>query len=461
MDTGNCSSCGITSDIANIENPNTAEARFVSKTGLRPVVRSATSCLAGHMEIHVDEPAAGRERTDPILDYPIPAPSALEPPPEWTWLRQTCPVAKVRLPSGDEASLLTRYADVKQVLADPRFRRALDSPDAARVSDNESGGVFSTTLVTALALETHQQWRRMVGKWFTAKRITALRPAIEAMAEQLVDDMVAAGPTADLRSALGFPLPVWVICDMLGVSENDRDKFAYWSNALLSLTRFTQAEIDVAQAEFDAYMAGHIAATRENPGEDLISELIAAADAEGQIMTDVVLLTTAQGLLLAGHETTSNMIGKMVGMLLADRSRWERLLADRTLVRTAVEEALRMDANPSIGMPRFINEDIEVGEVAVPQRTTLVCNIGAANRDENAFDNAAEMDLARTPNPHLAFGAGANSCIGQSLARTELQAVLEVLLRRLPTLELAVPAEELERVDGLVVGGLSELPVRW
>ncbi|MCC8246227.1 cytochrome P450 [Saccharothrix luteola] len=399
--------------------------------------------------------------TDHVLDYPIPSPAALEPPAAWAELRQGCPVAHVRLPSGDRASLLTRYDDVKQVLSDPRFTRNLDAPDAARISANESGGVFNSGLGSALPEEYHQQWRRMVGKWFTAKRMTALRPGIEAMAERLIDEMVANGAPADLKAALGFPLPVWVICDMLGVPESDRDKFAYWSNTLLSLTRYTQAEIDAAQADFAAYMSAHIAATRENPGDDLISELIAAAVDAGHVMPDVALLATSQGLLVAGHETTANMIGKMVGMLLADRTRWEALVADPALVRTAVEEALRADANPGFGIPRYITEDAEVGGTVIPRGTTVVCNLAAANRDENAFVDAAELDLARTPNTHLAFGAGAHSCLGQSLARTELQAVLDVLLRRLPTLELAVPAAELARVDGLVVGGLQELPVRW
>ncbi|KOX20531.1 cytochrome P450 [Saccharothrix sp. NRRL B-16348] len=395
------------------------------------------------------------------MDYPIPSPAALEPPAEWAELRQGCPVAHVRLPSGDRASLLTRYDDVKQVLADPRFTRNLDAPDAARIAANESGGVFNSGLGNALPEEYHQQWRRMVGKWFTAKRMTALRPGIEAMAEHLVDEMVAGGAPADLKAALGFPLPVWVICDMLGVPESDRDKFAYWSNTLLSLTRYTQAEIDAAQAEFAAYMSAHIAATRANPGDDLISELITAAVDAGHVMPAEALLATSQGLLVAGHETTANMIGKMVGMLLSDRTRWEALLADPTLVRTAVEEALRADANPGFGIPRYITEDAEIGGTVIPRGTTVVCNLAAANRDEDVFADAAELDLARTPNTHLAFGAGAHSCLGQSLARTELQAVLDVLLRRLPTLELAVPAAELERVDGLVVGGLQELPVRW
>ncbi len=151
----------------------------------------------------------------------------------------------------------------------------------------------------------------------------------------------------------------------------------------------------------------------------------------------------------------------MVGMLLADRRRWERLLEDRSLIRTAVEESLRFDANPGFGMPRFVSEDIELSGTRIPSGTTVVCSMASANRDEDAFDDADEMDLARTPNAHLAFGSGAHSCLGQALARTELQTVLDVLLRRLPTLELAVSPAELERVEGLAVGGLRTVPVRW
>jgi cytochrome P450 len=301
----------------------------------------------------------------------------------------------------------------------------------------------------------------MVSKWFTAKRMSALKPGIEAMAGQLIDDMVKQGHPADLKAGLGFPLPVWVICDLLGVPGSDRDKFAHWSDTLLNLTRYEQPEIDAAQGEFVAYMAAHIASRRTEPGEDLLSELIKGTDAEGEGLTDAELVATGQGLLVAGHETTANMIAKMVAMLLADRSRWEQLLANPALVRPAVEEVLRFDANPGFGMPRYIGEDVEVTGGAIPAGTTVICSMAAANRDDTAFDGAGEMDLTRTPNPHLAFGAGAHSCLGQALARTELQTVLEVLLRRLPSLELAVPETELRQVEGLAVGGLRELPVRW
>jgi cytochrome P450 len=389
--------------------------------------------------------------------FPFDAETALAPPAEWAEFQAKCPVAHVRLASGDEAALITRYADVKSVLSDPRWTRPTPADNAARVADTESGGVFNSEMATVLPQhgEAHLTWRRTIGKWFTAKRMNALRPGMAAMAEQLIDDLVAKGAPGDLKAGLAFPLPVWVICDMLGVPDSDRDRFAHWSDVMLSMTRYTQAEFDAAQQDFGRYMGGLIAAKRAEPGEDILSALLP----EG--WSDAKLIATGIGLLIAGHETTANMIAKMVAMLLADRSRWERLLADPALVRTAVEESLRLDANAGIGMMRYFTDDFEVAGTVLPGGTTAMCSMAAANRDEGAFENAAEMDLGRSPNPHLSFGAGAHACLGQPLARTELQVVLEVLLRKLPSLELAVPADELRRVEGLAVGGLRELPVRW
>ncbi|MEV0347052.1 cytochrome P450 [Nonomuraea sp. NPDC050680] len=398
-----------------------------------------------------------------VLSYPIPSDAALDPPAEWAELRGKCPVAHVRLPSGDQATLLTRYDDVKEVLADPRFTRLLNAPDAARLSATDDGGLFNSEMATIIpdGGEEHQHWRRLVGKWFTAKRMNALRPQMARIAEGLIDDMVERGAPADLRAGLGFPLPVYVICDMLGVPAEDRDRFSYWSDTLLNLTRYGKEEIEAAQAEFFQYMSDHLAAKRTEPGDDLLSELIAAGGPEDGGLAEIQILVTGMALLVAGHETTANMIGKMVSMLLADRTRWERLLAEPSLIRSTVEETLRLDANSGFGLPRYLKEETEVSGTLLPKGTTVICSMAAANRDESAFEAADQMDLTRTPNPHLAFGSGAHSCLGQALARTELQVVLEVLLRKLPTLELAVPVEELERVEGLAVGGLRTVPVRW
>ncbi|MER7498800.1 cytochrome P450 [Nonomuraea pusilla] len=401
--------------------------------------------------------------SDQVLHYPIPNDAALEPPAEWAELRGGCPVAHVELPSGDQATLLTRYEDVKKVLADPRFTRLLNAPDAARLSATDDGGLFNSEMATIIpdGGEGHQHWRRLVGKWFTAKRMTALRPRMARIADTLIDEMVERGAPADLKAGLGFPLPVYVICDMLGVPAADRDRFSYWSDTLLNLTRYGKEEIEAAQAEFFQYMSDHLAAKRAEPGDDLLSELIAAGGPEDGGLEDLQILVTGMALLVAGHETTANMIGKMVAMLLSDRSRWEALLADPSLIRTTVEESLRFDANSGFGLPRYLREETEVSGTYLPKGTTVVCSMAAANRDESVFADADRMDLTRSPNPHLAFGSGAHSCLGQALARTELQVVLEVLLRRLPTLELAVPVEELERVEGLAVGGLRTVPVRW
>ncbi|MET7478383.1 cytochrome P450 [Streptomyces sp. NPDC005648] len=402
-----------------------------------------------------------REDRQP-LRYPLHGTTALEPPAEWEELRDRCPFARVTLPSGDEATLLTRHEDVRQVLSDNRFNNRLRA-DAARIADDDSGGVFGSDMAKALPArgEAHRRWRRAVGRWFTAERVATLRPGIEAMAEKLVDDMVIHGQPADLRAHLAHPLPVWVICDLLGVPAADHHRFGYWSDVLLNLTRYQQDEIEQAQDDFVDYMAAHVYAKRETPSADLLSDLVVEWDPDGHPMSERELVFTGQALLVAGHETTTNVIGKTVALLLADRRRWERLLADPSLVRPAIEEALRFDPDPGIGMPRYLDEETGFAGHVLPSGTTVLCSTAAANRDERVFDAPDEMRLDRTPNPHLAFGAGECSCLGQELARAQLQTVLRVLLRRLPTLELAAPAADLRRLEGLAVGGLSEVPVRW
>ncbi|MFJ4533724.1 cytochrome P450 [Streptomyces nigrescens] len=400
-----------------------------------------------------------------IRQYPLAYETALEPAAEWAELRATCPVATITVPDGSQAKLLTRYDDVRQMLADPRFTRKDLDGGTGNAQEGATTSAAADTSEPPFSVprhgEDHQRWRRMVGKWFTAKRMAALRPQMTAIADQLLDEMTGRGSSGDLKAHFAFPLPVYVICDMLGVPAEDRDRFSYWSDNFLNLTRYSAQERQTAVGELVAYMSGHIAAKRAEPTDDLLSTLIEESSGEGEALTDAELLGTGIGLLVAGHETTANMIGKMVAMLLADRTRWERLLENPSLVRSTVEEALRFDANGGFGLRRFLTEDVEIGGEVLPNGTTVVCAMAAANRDETAFENAAEMDLARTPNPHLAFGAGPHSCLGQALARTELQVALEVLLRRLPSLELDIPATDLERLEGLLVGGLSEVPVRW
>jgi cytochrome P450 len=402
---------------------------------------------------------------DPLLRLPLPTDGPLDPPADWKRLREQCPVATVSLPSGDSGTLLTRYDHIKALLSDSRFARPTAEDAGARIAPDGAGGVSTNSdmsLPVPLKGEGHLRWRRLLSRYFTAKRVTALRPGMVGMAEALVDDMVKSGSPADLKAVLGFPLPVYVICDLLGAPPEERDRFSYWSDAFLNVSRYSKDETKAAHEDFVTYMSALVTAKRARPGEDLISMLIEESRAEGEGLSDPELVGTCMGLLVAGHETTANMIGKMVAMLLADRTRWERLLADPSLVRTAVEEVLRSDANlGGFGIRRYLTEEFEVDGTVLAGGTTVFCMAAAANRDERTFAGPDEMDLTRSPNPHLTFGAGIHSCLGQSLARTELQVALEVLLRTLPGLELAVPVGELQQVEGLTVGGLREVPVQW
>src|SRR5918997_4311151 len=299
------------------------------------------------------------------LSYPFENAGPIEPPPQWAELRERCPVAKVRLGGGAEAHLLTRYDDVRSLLSDDRFERNL--PDGAASRADVGVLAEGTGVVSAVAdKESHLAWRRLLQATFTAKRVQALVPAITAKAEELLDAMLAGGAPADLVKSFGYPLPVWVICELLGVPDVDRDKFGPWSDAYLSMSRFTDDEVAAAQAELAAYVMGQVEAKRTRPGDALMSELVALADANDPRMTTEMMVGTTIALLVAGHETTASHIAKMMALFLGDRSRWEQLVADPSLIRTAVEESLRFDPNAGFGMVRYVTVDTDYSGTTVP-----------------------------------------------------------------------------------------------
>ncbi|GAA2308752.1 cytochrome P450 [Streptomyces violaceusniger] len=403
--------------------------------------------------------------TEAIPNYPFEQPNLLEPPKEWAETRAKCPVAHVRMPSGDVVGLLTGYEEVRGLLTDPRFSRNLEREGAARMSTTEDGGVFSRPSIGDVDNKEgpgHRRWRRLISRAFTVKKMEAWRPRIQQMADALVDDMVAKGSPVDLRAALALPLPVQVICALLGAPSEDQDRFARWSETLLTLTRYTQAEVDDAQREFRAYASDLIELKRAHPGDDLLSELTQISDSEDGRLSHDELIATAVGLLLAGHETTSNMILKMTAMLLSERERYEAVLAAPALVPDVVEEALRMDANGGVGIPRFITEDTEVSGVPVNAGSTLFVNLHAANRDERKFPDPDRFDPHRENRAqHLTFGAGPHFCVGQTLARVELQVVLGTFVRRLPELRLRDTAADLRPREGVSAGGFEDMWVTW
>ena len=402
-----------------------------------------------------------------IPDFPFDRPTALEPPPQLAELRERCPVAHVRLPSGDVATLVTRYDDARAVMADPRFSRNLAREGAARLSTTEDGGLFSRRREGAADInegQGHMRWRRLLSRWFTVRRMEVWRPRIQAMTDDLLDGMLAKGSPGNLSAGLGLPLPVRVICALVGAPSEDQDKFAHWSRTMLTLTRNTQEEVDQAHREFTAYVSDLVDRNRADPGDDLLSELTQISDAEDGRLSQAELIATVRGLLLAGHETTSNMIAIMVAMLLDDRRRFEAVIDDPGLIPGTVEEVLRLDSTLSVigGVPRFVTESLELSEVTVPAGTTVIPNVPAANRDPDKFPDPDRFDPQRQNNgQHLTFGAGPHYCLGQPLARLELQTVLETLVRRMPGLRLRDSADELQLRTGGISGGLQDVWVTW
>ncbi|MFI7700551.1 cytochrome P450 [Nonomuraea sp. NPDC049480] len=404
---------------------------------------------------------------DAIPDFPFDRPMALEPPPQLAEMRERCPVAHVRLPSGDVATLVTRYDDARAVLADPRFSRNLARAGAARLSTTEDGGLFNRTKDGTADIregQGHMRWRRLLSRWFTARKMEVWRPRVQAMTDDLLDAMLAKGSPGNLSAGLSLPLPVRVICALVGAPSSDQDKFAHWSHTMLTLTRNTQEEVDQAYREFNAYVSDLVDRNRADPGDDLLSELTQISDAEDGRLSQEELITTVRGLLLAGHETTSNMIAIMVAMLLSDRERFQAVIDDPDLVPGTVEEVLRLDSTLSAigGVPRFITEDVELSEVKVPAGSTLIPNIPAANRDPAKFSDPDRFDPRRqNSNQHLTFGAGPHYCLGQPLARLELQVVLDTLTRRLPGLQLRDSPADLRLRTGGMTGGLQDVWVTW
>ncbi|MEV4111220.1 cytochrome P450 [Nonomuraea sp. NPDC049695] len=400
--------------------------------------------------------------TETMPDYPFSRDKALEPPQEWAELQDRCPVAHIRLPSGDTAQLLTRYEDVRSVLADGRFRRGGEG--AARISTTEDGGIFARNSDSRVREgEGHLRWRRLLNKSFTIRKMETWRPRVQRMADELVDDLVKSGSPANLSAGLGLPLPVRVICALVGAPSRDQDKFAHWSQVMLTLTRYTQEEVRQTYEEFGAYVSALVEEKRANPGDDLLSELTQISDSEDGRLSHEELITTVMALLLAGHETTSNMIAIMTAMLLAEPERYQAVIDDPELIPGTVEEVLRLDTTLSvIGFPRVATEDTELSGTVVPAGGTVIPCRPAANRDPRKFDDPERFDPRReNAAQHLSFGVGAHYCLGQPLARLELQVVLGTLTRRLPTLRLRDSADELRLRTGLLSGGLQDVWVAW
>ncbi|MET8545691.1 cytochrome P450 [Kitasatospora sp. NPDC004799] len=376
-------------------------------------------------------------------------------------LRADAPVHRVVGPDGLPFWLVTRYADVRQGLADPRL--ALDKAHAA------PGNYWGFALPPALDANLlnmdppdHTRIRRLVSQAFTPRRVAALREPIEKVAEQLLDAIEPLG-RADLLATYAAPLPITVICDLLGVPEDDRHDFRAWTDALITPDPDHPEAARAAVKAMLGFFTGLIERKRTEPGDDLLSDLIAARDdqADGGSLSEDELTSLAFLILFAGYENTVHLIANAVLALLAHPGQLAALRAEPELIGAAVEEFARFDGPAPLAIRRFPREDVTIGGVTVPAGETVLLALGSANRDPEQFTDPDRLDLHRREAGHLALGHGIHYCLGAPLARMETALALTALLRRFPGLALDVPVERLRHRPTLRARGLLELPVRY
>jgi cytochrome P450 len=385
-----------------------------------------------------------------------------DPHPFYAQWRQTGPVRPVVLPGGFGGWLVTSYEDARQALTDSRLSQAIQPPQVydpipPQVNDPIPPDVGAAIGHHMLAVDPpdHTRLRRLVTAAFTARRIEALRPRIEQITDELLDAM-AGREQVDLIDALAFPLPIQVICELLGIPSQDRDSFRSWSNTLVG-GEALRVQLPAAMMALVSYVRALIADRRQHPGDDLLSGLIAVRD-QADRLSEEELSSMVFLLLIAGHETTVNLIGNGSYLLLSHRERWERLRADPALLPAAIEEFLRYESPVETATFRITTEAMEIGGTIVPAGEIVVVSLLSANRDEKRFPDAAELRLDRPHNPHMAFGHGIHYCLGAPLARLEARVAFSKLLARFPGLRLATDEEPGWR-PGLLLRGHQALPV--
>jgi cytochrome P450 len=388
------------------------------------------------------------------------------PFPVFAQVRELGPVHDVTLADGHDAWLVVGYEEARTALNDPRLSKDMHAALATGsgvVAEGLPGPAFARHMLTVDPPD-HTRLRRLVSAAFSVRRVEGLRTRIQAITDDLLDDIARQGPNSsiDLVTAFAFPLPFTVICELLGVPDRDRAPLGEGFTKLLVPTS-TPAEYASAKEASDAVVAmlkALVEAKQVDPGNDLVSALISARDGEERLDSQELLSTIFQ-LVVAGHDTTASLIGNSVVALLRNPAQLEQLRADPARIPKAIEEFLRYDAPVPHSTFRYTAEPMTLGGVAVPAGDQVIICLAAANRDGGRYASPESLDLDRDEARHLAFGHGIHHCLGAPLARLEGYVALESLLRRYPEISLAVPAADLHwgHGDGLVLRGLSELPV--
>ncbi|MGH3159437.1 MAG: cytochrome P450 [Streptosporangiaceae bacterium] len=387
---------------------------------------------------------------------PFTQPDVLDVAPELRRLQAERPVIQVRTPAGDLAWLVTRYDHVRALAADPRIGNSHDTPaEAPRFS--ESALLGRPAVDKDAEARFSNRVRKLLTPAFTPRRVRTLQARVDELAADLLQQMAAEGPPADFQDRFSVPLPVMVICGLLGVPYEDYAKFREWSDIASGMA--DEAKAGAAFGELISYMHPQIERKRSEPGDDVISDLVGAGE-EWQLTNDDIALFAGM-LLFAGHASTSIRIDFGTLLLLANPGQRDALRRDPGLAPRAVEEIIRMTAPGDSGLTRYANADIEIGGVTIRKGEAVLLSTAMANRDEQAFPDPDRFDVTRDPNPHLGFGHGRRFCIGASLARAELTAVVGQLFTQLPALRLATGIDQLWVRTDLLPGGLSGLPVTW
>jgi cytochrome P450 len=392
------------------------------------------------------------------IKFPPPAPvSPADPAPEVFAQLRSCPVAQGELPDGSAAWLVGGYAQVRQVLTDQRFSRALAVGPGRSLQGIELSAAGS---IIAMDPPEHTRLRKLVASAFTVRRVEALRPRVAAIVDELIGAFTARPQPTDLMTSFSLPLPVRVICELLGVPTADMDKFRTWSGTLVSDWEQDSGEIVTALGKLYEYFADLIKIKRTRTGDDLLSALIAARD-RGDRLSEEELTNLACTILVAGYETTAHSISLSLLALLDHPAKMARLRADHRLIPDAVEELVRFVRIGVLPLSRVTTDDVELGGVTIPAGEVVLPIIQAANRDPSVFSEPDQFDLTRAPISHLGFGAGAHHCLGAQLARVELQEALRGLVTGLPGLALAVPPADLRFQPGMAINNLRALPITW
>lgn len=377
--------------------------------------------------------------------------------PEFRALIAGRPVVLAELPDGSTAWLISGYEHVRQMAADPRFSRAraVSSGRAQRGFE-----VLAASSISGIDPPEHTRLRKLVASAFTARRVEALRPRVASIVDELIDALLGQPQPADLVAAFSLPLPVQVICEMLGVPTEDMEQFHAWSDTVTGDWERDSGDIMTALAELFGYFGKLIEMKRARPADDLMTALIAARD-QADRLSEEELMVMGCALLIGGHETTANHINMSLLALLDHPGELAKLRADLDLVPGAVEELLRYVRLGGLAPGRVTSEEVRIGDVTIPAGEMVIPLFGTANRDPSVFTDPDRFDVTRAPASHLTFGFGAHHCLGAQLARMELQEAFRGLLGRLPGLRLAVPAEQLRFKQGMAIHSLCELPVRW